>query len=585
MRFKGPATNPGDGARDPLSATLWGLRSRFAWVVGFSIAVNLLYLASPLYMLQVYDRALVSGSVATLVFITLILLLALGTLSLLDAVRARILVITAEEVDDRLIGKLLGALVRTSAGSASARSEALREFDFLRRFISGQGLQAFLDVPWTFVFIAACFLLHVWIGVFAMVASAVVFGAAFLNERSLRKRSEGAHEGAARTYAATDSVLKSSEAVRALGMQAGVIGKWLGERQIFGEQAVTAARQGAEFSSLTKFLRLTFQSLALGLGAYLAIQRQITPGAIIASSILVGRALSPLEQISGGWRSATLIAPAYRRLARILSAGAETAGGLRLPRPRGRLSIERALVTAPDDSRIILRQVSLELTPGQVVGVIGRSGAGKSTLARAAVGAWPLRSGTVRLDGADIAQIDPDDLGRLVGYVPQDVALLPGTIRDNISRFARYESGSDSDAIDEAVLKAAQLAGLDDLIRRLPEQYATELRADGAPLSGGQRQRVALARALYGSPPIMVLDEPNANLDGEGERALAQALNGCKNEGCAILLIGHSNALHGQIDRLLVMDGGAIQDEGPRDEVLARLQARPVPVPLRGGAA
>ncbi len=555
----------------------------FAGMVSFCL--NILFLASPLYMLQVYDRALTSGSVGTLVFLTLMLVLALATLGALDAVRSRTLVLAGEVLDHRLAGRLLGRLVQSAESDARARSAVLREFDAFRAFFSGQGVQVLFDIPWTPVFVLVSALLHPWLGALALAGAAALLLLAFVNEQRMRTATAGAHESAARAYVNAECALEGSDEIKALGMRDGVVGKWLDDRGDFAASTATAGRRAAGYAGAAKFLRLALQSGALGLGAYLAINQQITAGAMIAGSILVGRALTPLDQVFGAWRSAGLARGAHKRIREVLRQQGPVRAGLHLSDPKGRLRAEAVLATAPGGGPAILKGVSLAVEPGEMLGVVGPTGAGKSTLAKALAGVRLLRSGVVRLDGADISQLDDRDLGRHVGYLPQEADLLPGTIADNISRFERFTPDADERRIERDVLEAARAVGAHDMILALPQAYDTVIGVGGRQISGGQRQRIALARALYRNPALVILDEPNAHLDSEGERALLEALAACRRERRTVVVITHRPVILAQADALVFLEDGLVVDRGRRDDVVRRLQAPAVGALKSGNAA
>jgi ATP-binding cassette subfamily C protein len=559
------------------------LRPHFVYVGLLSFFVNALYLASPLYMLQVYDHVLSSGSVTTLVFVTVILLVALATLGALDAVRARVLVLSGEVLDEALAGRLLSRVVEDARGDVGGRSALLREFDSLRSFFAGHGVLTFFDIPWTPIFIVVCALLHPWLGVLALAGSLAMLVVAYANERSMRAATAGAHESAARAHGSAECALEEAEAIKALGMREGVVGKWLEDRADHVSASAAVGRRAAGFSGTAKFLRFALQSGALGLGAYLAIDRQITPGAMIAGSIVVGRALAPLDQVFGTWRSAGLARGAFRRIREALrSAGARKST---LSHVSGRLQVDDLVVHAPDTGAAILKRVTLAVEPGELLGVVGASGAGKSTLARALTGAWPPNGGSVRLDGVELSQVDDCELGRCVGYLPQDAALLPGSVADNIARFDRYAPGADAEQVERDMLEAARAADAHELILSLPDGYDTEVGPGGRALSGGQRQRVALARALYGDPVLLVFDEPNAHLDSDGEAALLAALASAKRRRRSVVMITHRSLMLSQADSLILLRDGVVADAGRRDDVIRRLQG-PLPLSaLKSGTA
>ena len=559
--------------RDDLKQALSGCLPYFGAAALFSCGINILYLSSPLYMLQVYDRVMSSGSHYTLVMLTVALLLALATMAALDAIRARVLVRCGIAFDARLAVRLMHALIDRAVYSGSARhAQLLRDLDQFRQFLTGAPLHALFDLPWMPIYVAILCLLHPVLGVVALVGAFVLLLLAALNELLTGRPLRRANEAAVRTYGFTDAALRNAEVIQAMGMQGGLLGTWDGDRrEMLGTQAVASDRN-ATLTALIKFFRLFLQSFILGVGAWLAIDHAVTPGVIFAGSLLMGRSLAPIEQVVGAWKQFVGARQAYRRVSALLAAEPPRGFGMQLPRPQGRRSIERLVFAPPGAERPLIKGISFDLPAGQGLGLIGPSGAGKSTLARLLVGAWKPQVGHVRLDGADVYSWNRADFGRHVGYLPQDIELFAGTVRDNIARF--------QDADPAEIVEAAQKAGIHEMILRLPNGYETEIGEGGAQLSGGQRQRIALARALFGSPRLLVLDEPNANLDAEGEMALAQTLADLKAAGTTIVVIAHRPAVLNTVDKVIVMRDGAIEAFGPRAEIVARLTAPPAVRPV-----
>ena len=532
----------------------------------FSLAINLLYLAGPLYMLQVYDRVVPSSSETTLVMLTLALLMAYVALAGLDAMRARVLTRASVTLDRKIAAAVVTASIDQPVGGA--RSQALRDFDTFRQFVSGAGIHALFDLPWAPVYIAVIFMLHWSLGVFALGCGVLLVLMALLNEWLVGKQLNGANAAAARAYAFTEMSLRNTEAIRAMGMTEGLLKRWGTDRdQMLGRQVIASDRAGA-VQSIIKFLRLSMQSVILGLGAYLVIEHTVTAGAMFAGSLLLGRALQPVEQVVGTWRGIVAVRGAFRRLQNLFSAIAAQGPALALPRPTGKLSVEGVSYVAPGSPRPLLRNVSFELEAGEILGVIGPSGAGKSTLARHLVGVLAPTAGTVRLDGADVAAWSRNGLGSHVGYLPQDVELFADTVASNINRFQPGD--------DQAVLEAARMAGVHELILRLGNGYNTAVGEGGAVLSGGIRQRLGLARAVYASPSLVVLDEPSSNLDADGDVALGDCLIELKKKGVTVVLISHRPASIVTADKLLLLKDGAVELFGPRLDVLAKLAPRPV---------
>ena len=538
----------------------------------FSAAVNLLYLAPSIYMMQVYDRVLATGGLATLGFISMVLVAALAVLGLLDAVRSRILTRASLRIDRLLSRTILEASFAT--GAADVRSgQAMRDFDTVRQTATGPAAVAVLDAPWAPIYVLICFLIHPWIGVLVVFGGALLIGLALINERSQRRTLKESNERSAALFASHEAERQGAEAARALGMRGPLIDRHLTARADMLDVQSSAGFSGAGFSALTKFVRLALQSAALGLGAFLAVQREVSPGAIIAATILVSRAFAPLEQIVGAWRQINQAQASWRSLKTVLANAPDHASRTPLPAPSGQIVLERIAVRAPGADRLLLRDVSARFGPAEIVGVVGPSGAGKSTLARVVAGGLAPFAGTVRIDNASFADWDPEALARYVGYLPQDVQLFSGTIAENIARFR-----PDPDAGEKAV-EAARRAGAHDMILRLPEGYDTRLGPHGLGLSFGQAQRIGLARALFGEPVLLVLDEPNAHLDAEGEAALVSALKGARERGATCLVVAHRAGIMSVADTVMVLREGRMEAFGPRDQVFAKLSAVPAPAP------
>jgi ATP-binding cassette subfamily C protein len=548
----------------------------------FSLAVNVLYLAGPLYMLQVYDRVVSSGSEVTLLMLTLALLAAYLALAGLDAVRARVLTRASIRLDRRIAPRIMTAIIDRPALAGGARSQLLRDFDSLRQFLTGSGIHAVFDLPWAPIYIVVTFMLHWTLGVFALGCSVVLVLMAVLNELLVRAPLAEANAASARSYGFTETSLRNAEVVRAMGMTQGLLQRWARDRNHMLERQVVASDRAATVQSVIRFLRLSMQSLILGLGAYLVIERDATAGSMFAASLLLGRALQPVEQVVGTWRTFVSVRGALRRLNALFAASPARTPDLSLPRPAGRLSVEGLTALVPGSPTPLLRAVSFSLEPGEVLGVIGPSGAGKSTLARHLVGVMAPTAGAVRLDGADVAVWAQGTLGQHVGYLPQDIELFPGSVAANINRF---QPGGDA-----ATLRAAEMAGVHDLVLRLREGYDTPIGEGGAVLSGGFRQRLALARAVYGDPSLVVLDEPSSNLDSDGDSALAACILELKRRGTTVILVSHRPTTLGVVDKLLVLKDGAVVLFGARSEILAQLArhqasaAGPTVQPVRGNA-
>lgn len=570
-------------APEPLGAALRACKRHFSSAFIFSALVNILYLAPTLYMLQVYDRVMSTGGVMTLVFITIVIVLALGTLTVLDNMRSRLLVRAGLRLDRLLAGEVLGRLIsRAKAGAGAPKvGQAMREFDTFRQTLAGPGMLSLFDAPWTPIYLAFCFILHPLLGLVTLIGGAILVTLAILNERSVKPKLMKAGEAAAAAYMAQETAANSAEVVKALGMRNALVARQLTDRTVATEMQAEAAFAGGKYTGAIKFVRLSLQSLALGLGAYLAIERQISGGAVIAASVLLSRALQPLEQVVGAWTGIINGRQAFNTISDLFTTYPPERPRTQLPPPKGLVQVEQVGVRIGE--AMILKGISMSILPGEVVGLIGPSGAGKTTLARVVAGAVPPDFGTVRLDGGDLKDWESDRLAKYVGYLPQDSILFHGTIRDNISRFQSF-TGAPAEEIDAKVIAAAQAAGAHEMILRLPKGYDSMLGVGGKGLSSGQSQRIAFARAIYGSPAMIVLDEPNAHLDAEGEGALMRTLLELKERGAAVLLVAHRTGILNAADKLLVLRDGSVEMFGPRDDVVARLQqqekgARPGPRP------
>jgi len=539
----------------------------------FSLAINLLYLAGPLYMLQVYDRVVPSGSALTLLMLTLALLIAYLALAGLDTVRARVLTRASVRLDQRVAQRVMKAIVDHPASAGGARSQLLRDFDHLRQFVGGAGIHALFDLPWAPVYIVVIGLLHWTLGAFALACGVLLVLMALVNEWLVRAPLAEANVAATRNYSFTEMSLRNAEAIRAMGMMDGLLRRWGRDRNRTLERQVVASDRAATVQGTMKFLRLSMQSVILGLGAWLVIEHSVTGGAMFAASLLLGRALQPVEQIVGSWRTLVSVRGSWRRLDELLRASAAGAPSVALPRPAGNLAVEELTFVVPGSAKPLLRGVSFDLQPGEVLGVIGPSGAGKSTLARQLVGVLAPSAGAVRLDGADVGPWSRGTLGQHVGYLPQDIELFADTVAANINRF---QPGDDA-----AIIRAARLAGVHDLVLRLPQGYDTQVGEGGAVLSGGYRQRLALARAVYGDPSLVVLDEPSSNLDADGDRALIDCIRELRQRGVTVVLISHRPATIGLADKLLVLWEGAVVLFGSRADVMRRLAPTPKLQPVR----
>ncbi|PAU88151.1 type I secretion system permease/ATPase [Pseudomonas sp. WN033] len=551
-------------------AALAACRRGFVSVGVFSAVINLLMLAPALYMLQVYDRVLASGNHMTLAMLTLMVLGLYAFMGLLEWVRSLVVIRLGAQIDQQLGARIYDATfdasLRVGRGS---NAQPLNDLTSLRQFATGNALFALFDAPWFPLYLAVLFLFHPWLGWLALGGAALLLALTWVNQWLTRAPLAEAGLLAIQATQAAGSHLRNAEATEAMGMLARLRQRWQGEHGRFLQLQNRASEQGAAFSAVAKGVRLALQSLMLGLGALLAVDGQITAGMMIAGSILAGRVLAPLDQLINAWKQWSGAQQAYRRLYDLLRAQPPRTSGMSLPAPRGALRVEQLSACAPGSRTPVLAGVSFALEPGQRLVVLGPSGCGKSSLARLLVAAQMPLAGKVRLDGADLQQWDKDALGPHLGYLPQDVQLFAGSIAENIARFAEVEA--------EKVVAAAQMAGVHELILRLPQGYDTRLGEGGAGLSGGQKQRIGLARAVYGLPALIVLDEPDANLDEAGEQALLAALDRLREQGRTLVLVSHRPALLKGADQLLLLRGGQMQAFGPASRVLQELQqaARP----------
>jgi len=544
----------------------------------FSFVSNLLMLTLPLYLFQLFDRVVTSHSIDTLVLLTLIALVALVAQALLDLVRGRILVRLGLAFE-RAIGRtvLLALMSRSGRGQPSS-AQSLRDLQEVRTFFTGNNLVTLLDAPWIPVYVAVIYLFHPALGLIAAAGAALLLAIAALNSWLTGTAIKTAGEASARSFGEADGYLRNAEAARAMGMSSRLADRWHAGNDLSIAAFARATDSVGLLAVAAKAFRLFLQAAIMGVGIYLVLEKDATSGIVMAAAILMARALAPVEMAIATWRSTASARAAWRRLKSTLEDVASQAAPMPLPRPKGQLSVERANVMVPGRELPLLRNIGFTLEPGEVLGIIGPSGSGKSTLCRALVGLQPIMPGAVRLDGADLRHWDPDRLGEHIGYLPQDVQLLFGTVRENISRMR-------PDAPAEQVVAAAKRAGVHDMILRLPHGYDTHIGEGGGILSGGERQRIALARSLFGEPRLIVLDEPNAHLDMYGEDALVKATLQAKKNGATVVIVTHRPSILKRADKLLVLRNGAIEQFGPVSQVLNSLRGEPlvkpaaVPVP------
>lgn len=543
-------------------------RPAFVHAAAFSLLVNVLMIVPALYMLQVFDRVLSSRSTDTLLLLTVVTVLTLVAMLLIDIVRARLLMTAAVSLERRLAPAVIEALVSSATRTRpEASMHGMRDVAAIRGFLTGPGILAVLDAPWLPVYLALIALFHPLLGVVAGVGSAVLVALAWTNERIARTAMEGVQTESRRSGRFIELCVRNADTVTALGMLPRILTTWRTRtatyRRLLGESGSVSATAGG----LVRFARQLLQVLMLATGAYLVVEARVSAGVMIAATVLLSRALAPVESLVAGWRSLVEARSAARRLRALV--GDPRPAATSLPAPTGAVAAERVVFAVPGADRPILKGITFALEGGDAVGLIGPSGSGKSTLARLLVGAWQPASGRVRLDGADLATWSRDEIGPSIGYLAQDVELFDGTVNENI---ARLGVGDDAE-----VVAAARRANAHEMILALPGGYDTPVGEGGCVLSGGQRQRIALARALYGSPSLVVLDEPNASLDAEGEDALARTLLGLKASGVTTIVISHRPSILAHVDKVIVLNDGLVEMIGPRSEIVARVTRGSVP--------
>lgn len=554
--------------RSELAQAIFYCRDSFKAAAIFSFFINMLMLFPSIYMMQVYDRVLGSSSTSTLLMLTLLAMLLFSTLGALEWIRSQVLIRVSAQFDLLLNERLYQVLFRqavVSSGKSSA--QPLSDLLVLRQFLTGNGLFAFFDAPWMPIYVLLLFLFNFWFGIVAIFSAIVLILLAIWNEKATHDDLEQANQVSVENTNSTARNLRNAEVVHALGMLPAMMARWkVKQKKLIILQAM-ASEKGGLISALSRTYRVMIQSLILGLAAWLAINKEISPGVMIGGSILLGRALAPIDVMIGTWKQFLTARTAYHRLNTLLAAFPVEPEKMPLPAPTGVLRAEQASVIPPGSKIPVLKNISFALQAGTVVALVGASASGKSSLARAILGIWPVASGAIRLDGADMSQADHTLIGPYIGYLPQDIELFDGTIAENIARFGDVDANH--------VVEAAMMAGVHDMILRLPKGYDTEIGVAGGVLSAGQRQRIGLARALYGEPVLVVLDEPNSNLDDVGEQALAQALLKLKQRKCTIIVITHRLGVLGIVDKIMVLNEGTLVLDGARDDVLAKLNQRP----------
>ncbi len=551
-------------SKNEIAQTLGEFKGAFRTVGVFSAIINLMLLVPSLYMLQVYDRVLSSRNETTLLMLTLMVLGAYLFMSALEFVRSFVLIRVGAQLDMRINKRIYTAAFEQNLKKAGGNAgQALQDLATVRQFLTGNALFAFFDAPWFPIYLIVIFLFNFNLGIFALCGTIVLIVLAYLNEAVSKKpMAEASGLAIAASNLATNN-LRNAEVIEAMGMLPNLMARWFKLHARFLQLQAEASEKAGIINAFTKFFRTSLQSLILGFGALLVLDGKITGGMMIVSSILMGRTLNPVEQLIGVWKTFGATRSAYNRLSELLESNPPRLAGMPLPKPKGQITLETVSAAPPGSTIAVLKNLSFSIAPGDVLGVIGPSGAGKSTLARLLVGVWPAAVGKVRLDGADIFLWNKEELGSHIGYLPQDIELFAGTVAENIARFGDVDS--------EKVILAAKRTGVHELILQLQKGYDTLLGDGGAGLSGGQKQRIGLARAMYNDPSLLVLDEPNSNLDDAGEQALVAAIVDLRSRGKTLVLITHRNSALSITNKLLLLRDGSAQLFGPTDQVLATL--------------
>lgn len=551
-----------------LKAALKACKSSFLSVGFFSFFVNTLMLVPTFYMIQISGRVVPSSSTSTLLMLTVILTLLLATMGSLEWVRSRVMVRISNRLDVMLSRDVYRASFKRAlnSGGGDATAQSLNDLTALRQFFTGNGLFAFFDAPWFPIYTLVMFLFHPWFGYMTLACGAVLTVLAFVNHRLTANALANANKENVASNMVTTKTLRNAEVIESMGMLETLMNRWAKRQRRIMLLQSEASDKGGIVTTISKTFRTWSQSIMLGIGAYLVITHEINPGLLMAGSLLLGRALAPIDQMIGSWKGFVAAKVQYDRLSKVMDDLNKEPERMPLPAPEGHIQVENLVVAPPGAKAPVIRNISFAAPAGSIVGIVGPSAAGKSTLVRAIMGIWPPQHGVVRLDGADIHSWDKHALGPYVGYLPQDIELFEGSISENIARFDKVDP--------DKVVQAAQMAGVHEMILMLSDGYDTVIGSDGVNLSGGQRQRIGLARAIYGNPRLIVLDEPNSNLDDVGERALGVALQKLKETGATVFIVSHRPNILSRLDRVLVMSAGTISLYGDRDRVIAELAAQ-----------
>jgi ATP-binding cassette, subfamily C, bacterial exporter for protease/lipase len=547
-----------------IAQILISFKGAFRTVGVFSAIINILMLVPVLYMLQVYDRVLASRNETTLLMLTIMVLGAYLVMSALEFIRSFVLIRVGAQLDMKMNKRVYTAAFEQNLKQAGGNAgQALQDLTNIRQFLTGNGIFAFFDAPWFPIYLAVIYLFDPMLGTFALAGTIILIVLAYINEVISKKPLADASAMAIASGNLATNNLRNAEVISAMGMLPNLMARWFNLHSRFLQLQAEASEKSGIITALTKFVRISMQSLILGLGALQVLDGKITPGMMIVASILMGRATSPVDQLIAIWKTWSSTRSAYQRLNKLLEVNPAREAGMSLPKPLGQISVEAVTAAPPGSPVAVIKNLSFVIAKGDVLGIIGPSGSGKSTLARLLVGIWPSAVGKVRLDGADVYHWNKDELGPSIGYLPQDVELFAGTVSENIARFGEIDA--------EKVILAAKRAGVHDMILHFPQGYDTPLGDGGGGLSGGQKQRIGLARAMYDDPSLIVLDEPNSNLDDLGEQALVAAINDLRNRGKTIVLITHRTSALSTTNKLLLLRDGMAQMFGPTNQVMAEL--------------
>lgn len=547
-----------------LKDAIQACKTAFWYVALFSCVVNILMLTVSIYMLQIFDRVFASHNYATLLYLTIIAVFALAILSVLDFVRSRILLFVSHWLDHKLSPEALHRSVENLLQGNTYAAQSLRDIAQVRGFLSGPGMLTIMDAPWVPVYLAVIFMLHPILGLLGTGGAIILALLAVINERITRPFVTTMNESSIKAQYHITSALRNAESIQAMGMLPEITQRWFTENEGVLKLHKQSSLRGGIIMAISKFFRFAIQILILGIGAYLVVTNRLTSGAMIAASIVLSRALAPIEQSIGVWNQFLTARQAYHRLEEYFQKPMLRTSDIDLPRPKGHIVVENVGFIPPNTLSYVVRGINFEAFPGEILAIIGPSAAGKTTLARLMVGVWPPSVGNVRLDGADVFTWERSHIGKFIGYLPQNIELFAGKVKDNIARLRE-------EADDESVIQAAMDAGVHDLILHLPDGYDFIVKEGGQNLSGGQRQRIGLARAFFGKPQVLVLDEPNSNLDAEGELALMQSMIRAKERGMTVVFITHKPNIVQLADKILLLQHGAVQIYGGKNEVLAKL--------------